>query len=233
MPKCDMWLVCKCLWWREMCLLSCHQKFHQVPHSVNYVRAFLKGNIYRKTQYMAKHPGKEVVSGRFSLQPLHWIITYNQEVSCCESAGNACRIQPHPLTTCLASNHGFLRHHSDDLATKLQSLRLATGKGRIESIDFFQPATLLLGPHHLVSSLGLVSSQGEFSIHWNPARLSWQWGRHGRLTMQWLGIDSIAWVPDMCLSCQGIPSPIVLGNFHQFLSIFNHHYSISFHFGLS
>lgn len=42
-------------------------------------------------------------------------------------------------------------------------------------------------------------SQGEFSIHWDPGRLSWQWGRHGRLTMQWLGIDSIAWVPDMCL----------------------------------
>ena len=41
-------------------------------------------------------------------------------------------------------------------------------------------------------------SQGEFSIHWDPGRLSWQWGRHGRLTMQWLGIDSIAWVPDMC-----------------------------------
>lgn len=44
-----------------------------------------------------------------------------------------------------------------------------------------------------------TNAQGsrEFSIHWNPARLSWQWGRHGRLTMQWLGIDSIAWVPDM------------------------------------
>ena len=46
-----------------------------------------------------------------------------------------------------------------------------------------------------------TNSQGtrEFSIHWDPGRLSWQWGRHGRLTMQWLGIDSIAWVPDMRL----------------------------------
>eukprot|EP00438_Fugacium_kawagutii_P016704 Skav227648 [mRNA] locus=scaffold58:312575:320810:+ [translate_table: standard] len=44
-----------------------------------------------------------------------------------------------------------------------------------------------------------TNSQGtrEFSIHWDPGRLSWQWGRHGRLTMQWLGIDSIAWVPNM------------------------------------
>ena len=40
----------------------------------------------------------------------------------------------------------------------------------------------------------------EFSIQWDPARLSWQWGRHGRLSMQWLGVDSIAWVPDM--SCE-------------------------------
>ncbi|CAE6934616.1 unnamed protein product [Symbiodinium natans] len=46
------------------------------------------------------------------------------------------------------------------------------------------------------------NSQGirEFSIQWDPARLSWQWGRHGRLSMQWLGVDSIAWVPDM--SCE-------------------------------
>mmetsp|Transcript_5112 Transcript_5112/g.12115 ORF Transcript_5112/g.12115 Transcript_5112/m.12115 type:complete len:277 (+) Transcript_5112:67-897(+) len=38
----------------------------------------------------------------------------------------------------------------------------------------------------------------EFSIQWDPSRSSWQWGTHGRLSMQWLGVDSIAWVPDMC-----------------------------------
>ncbi|CAJ1390699.1 unnamed protein product [Effrenium voratum] len=37
----------------------------------------------------------------------------------------------------------------------------------------------------------------EFSIQWDPARLAWQWGRYGRLSMQWLGVDSIAWVPTM------------------------------------
>ncbi|CAK9053768.1 unnamed protein product, partial [Durusdinium trenchii] len=47
-----------------------------------------------------------------------------------------------------------------------------------------------------------ANSQGfrEFSIRWDPGRLSWQWGRHGRLTMQWLGVDSIAWVPDISSS---------------------------------
>mmetsp|Transcript_112926 Transcript_112926/g.364534 ORF Transcript_112926/g.364534 Transcript_112926/m.364534 type:complete len:351 (-) Transcript_112926:319-1371(-) len=35
-----------------------------------------------------------------------------------------------------------------------------------------------------------------FSIHWDQCRQRWQWGTHGRLSLQWLGEDAIAWVPD-------------------------------------
>jgi len=36
----------------------------------------------------------------------------------------------------------------------------------------------------------------KFSIQWDPARACWQWGVRGRLVLQWLGNDAIAWVPD-------------------------------------
>mmetsp|Transcript_67664 Transcript_67664/g.135917 ORF Transcript_67664/g.135917 Transcript_67664/m.135917 type:complete len:355 (-) Transcript_67664:380-1444(-) len=35
-----------------------------------------------------------------------------------------------------------------------------------------------------------------FTIHWDQTRQRWQWGTHGRLSLQWLGDDAIAWVPD-------------------------------------
>lgn len=35
-----------------------------------------------------------------------------------------------------------------------------------------------------------------FTIHWDHCRQRWQWGTHGRLSLQWLGDDAIAWVPD-------------------------------------
>lgn len=35
-----------------------------------------------------------------------------------------------------------------------------------------------------------------FTIHWDQGRQQWQWGTHGRLSLQWLGEDAIAWVPD-------------------------------------
>mmetsp|Transcript_29087 Transcript_29087/g.83369 ORF Transcript_29087/g.83369 Transcript_29087/m.83369 type:complete len:348 (+) Transcript_29087:43-1086(+) len=35
-----------------------------------------------------------------------------------------------------------------------------------------------------------------FTIHWDQSRQRWQWGTHGRLSLQWLGDDAIAWVPD-------------------------------------
>jgi len=36
----------------------------------------------------------------------------------------------------------------------------------------------------------------KFSIQWDPVRACWQWGVRGRLVLQWLGNDAIAWVPD-------------------------------------
>lgn len=36
-----------------------------------------------------------------------------------------------------------------------------------------------------------------FTIHWNQALRRWEWGAHGHLSLQWLGDDSIAWVPDV------------------------------------
>jgi len=35
-----------------------------------------------------------------------------------------------------------------------------------------------------------------FTIHWDQGRQRWQWGTHGRLSLQWLGEDAIAWVPE-------------------------------------
>mmetsp|Transcript_16192 Transcript_16192/g.42788 ORF Transcript_16192/g.42788 Transcript_16192/m.42788 type:complete len:341 (+) Transcript_16192:81-1103(+) len=39
--------------------------------------------------------------------------------------------------------------------------------------------------------------ESEFTIQWNQHRQLWQWGTHGRLSLHWLGVDVIAWVPDM------------------------------------
>jgi len=36
-----------------------------------------------------------------------------------------------------------------------------------------------------------------FAIQWDPRRQQWQWGAQGRLSLQWLGDDAIAWVPDL------------------------------------
>jgi len=36
----------------------------------------------------------------------------------------------------------------------------------------------------------------EFTLHWDRNRRQWRWGTHGRLSLQWLGGDSIAWIPD-------------------------------------
>jgi len=46
-----------------------------------------------------------------------------------------------------------------------------------------------------------TNAQGtrDFTIQWDSHRLCWQWGTHGRLSMQWLGADAIAWVPDLSL----------------------------------
>eukprot|EP00931_Biecheleriopsis_adriatica_P088924 TRINITY_DN63146_c0_g1_i1.p1 TRINITY_DN63146_c0_g1~~TRINITY_DN63146_c0_g1_i1.p1 ORF type:complete len:297 (-),score=43.34 TRINITY_DN63146_c0_g1_i1:52-870(-) len=38
-----------------------------------------------------------------------------------------------------------------------------------------------------------------FTIRWDPQRLCWEWGTHGRLSLQWLGMDTIAWVPELSL----------------------------------
>jgi len=39
--------------------------------------------------------------------------------------------------------------------------------------------------------------ESDFTIQWNQHRQLWQWGTHGRLSLHWLGVDVIAWVPDM------------------------------------
>jgi len=36
----------------------------------------------------------------------------------------------------------------------------------------------------------------EFTIQWDPYRCCWQWGTHGRLSLQWLDDHAIAWIPD-------------------------------------
>jgi len=36
----------------------------------------------------------------------------------------------------------------------------------------------------------------DFSIQWDNHKQRWQWGPHGRLSLQWLGDDTIAWVPE-------------------------------------
>mmetsp|Transcript_28254 Transcript_28254/g.65354 ORF Transcript_28254/g.65354 Transcript_28254/m.65354 type:complete len:381 (-) Transcript_28254:111-1253(-) len=35
-----------------------------------------------------------------------------------------------------------------------------------------------------------------FSLHWDPNYQRWQWGTQGRLSLEWIGDDRIAWVPD-------------------------------------
>jgi len=36
-----------------------------------------------------------------------------------------------------------------------------------------------------------------FTLHWDYERERWQWGTHGRLSLEWLGDDVISWVPDV------------------------------------
>lgn len=36
-----------------------------------------------------------------------------------------------------------------------------------------------------------------FTIYWDQYKQQWQWGMHGRLSLQWLGENMIAWVPYM------------------------------------
>lgn len=36
----------------------------------------------------------------------------------------------------------------------------------------------------------------DFSIYWDQYKQQWQWGMHGRLSLQWLGDNMIAWVPE-------------------------------------
>jgi hypothetical protein len=42
-----------------------------------------------------------------------------------------------------------------------------------------------------------TNAQGtrQFTIEWDSQMLCWQWGRYGRLCLQWLGTNAIAWVP--------------------------------------
>merc|ERR1719162_711084 len=36
-----------------------------------------------------------------------------------------------------------------------------------------------------------------FTLHWDYGRERWQWGTHGRLSLEWLADDVISWVPDV------------------------------------
>uniref|UniRef100_A0A7S1WGD9 RING-type domain-containing protein n=1 Tax=Alexandrium catenella TaxID=2925 RepID=A0A7S1WGD9_ALECA len=53
---------------------------------------------------------------------------------------------------------------------------------------------------YVISGLRITRSDARgtrnFTIHWDQTRQRWQWGTHGRLSLQWLGDDAIAWVPD-------------------------------------
>lgn len=41
-----------------------------------------------------------------------------------------------------------------------------------------------------------VRGTQHFSLHWDPHRQQLQWGTHGRLFLEWIGDNAIAWVPD-------------------------------------
>lgn len=36
-----------------------------------------------------------------------------------------------------------------------------------------------------------------FTLHWDYERERWQWGTHGRLSLEWTADDTISWVPDV------------------------------------
>ena len=171
-----------------------------------------------------KNPGKTVVSGRFSLQPLRWTIITKK----------------YPVVSLLATLAGFNPTlwllawlpiigfcGTDDLATKLQSLRLATGKGRIELIDFIQPATLLLArPHHLVSSLGVIAAEPrrvQYPLEPSKAVMAMgqAWSSYNAVAWDWLHRMGTRYVPRR----QGIPrfpSPMFLASLGHVQSYFNH-----------
>jgi len=41
-----------------------------------------------------------------------------------------------------------------------------------------------------------VRGTQNFTLHWDPRSQRLQWGTHGRLWLEWLGDDFVAWVPD-------------------------------------
>lgn len=57
-----------------------------------------------------------------------------------------------------------------------------------------------LGERYFIEGLRVTRVDGrgsrDFTIYWDQYKQQWQWGMHGRLALQWLGDNMIAWVPD-------------------------------------
>jgi len=55
--------------------------------------------------------------------------------------------------------------------------------------------------HYLVQGLNVTRTDSRgvhhFTIQWDRWRQCWQWGTHGRLFLEWLADDAIAWAPDV------------------------------------
>lgn len=78
----------------------------------------------------------------------------------------------------------------------------AGGPGQL--INFLQGLWLnadCQGEQYVIQGLQVTRTDSRgtrrFSIRWDQRGQRWQWGTRGRLSLQWLGNDAIAWVPEV------------------------------------
>lgn len=88
-------------------------------------------------------------------------------------------------------------------AWQTRSNQRGTDGGQVRSIEELEGTWMNVDcprEQYVIRGLRITRSDArgtrDFMMHWDRSRQRWRWGTHGRLSLQWLGEDVIAWVPD-------------------------------------